>query len=120
MKRIGKWFGSSILIVASIIMLLSILSCKQKGKTPDNNKNKTTEKFKIEFEVSPANTATLKAMEGTTPVNSGDKVEKGKTVVFSLDVKDKGYVFEKWETKSELTKKTATGAELVVTEMQKL
>ena len=46
MKRIGKWFGSSILIVASIIMLLSILSCKQKGKTPDNNKNKTTEKFK--------------------------------------------------------------------------
>ncbi len=113
MKRFGKWIGGSMLIVASLFMLTSLLSCSGQGNKPDTPA-KTGEEFVINFVVEPAGKATLTAKVDGKDIKSGDKVEKDKEVVFTLNVTDVKYAYSKWEGEG-LTNTTATGAKLTVT-----
>ena len=51
-------------------------------------------KYPVHFSVSTSN-GTLKAKNGNTELNTGDTVEHGKTVIFTV-IPDTGYELEKW------------------------
>ena len=123
MKRFGKLIGSSMLIVASLFMLTSLLSCNNGNSKKPGDKPNTpggggtdpkTETFEVKFAVAPAGKATLTAKVDGKDIKSGDKVEKDKEVVFTLSVTDVKYAYSKWEGEG-LTNTTATGAKLKVT-----
>lgn len=77
-----NWFRSILLLgLASLLMFIS--SCR----TANDGKDDKEVGFVITFNVEqPAGSnASIKAMNGTTPVRSGDKVAKDHTVAFTLE-----------------------------------
>lgn len=113
MKRFGKWFGSSLLIVASIFMLTSILSCG--GKKKNNGGTTAAAKFKITFKADPADAGTVTATVDGKAITSGAEVEKDKKVVFTLAIKDATkHELDKWDGGATAKKDNALMAELTV------
>lgn len=118
MKRFGKWIGGSMLIVASLFVLTSLLSCGGQGNKP-GTPAKTGEEFVITFGVEPADKAKIEAKVDNKLIKSGDKVAKNKEVVFTLSNVAKGYELEKWEDNS-VVKVNETTAKLKVTKACKV
>ena len=74
--------------IAAVLMFVAlVIGCK-------TNVSSTSEKFSVTFGVEGEN-GTLKAMVDSTEIHSGDKVEKGKIVTFTVKA-DTGYVADKW------------------------
>lgn len=110
MKRFGKWFGSSMLVIASIFMLASIVSCGDKKKQTGGKSEKDgKEMFDITFGVAPSEAGSITAKVDGKNITSPAKVEKDKEIVFTLEIKDKTkYVVDKWVgAKEESDKMTA-------------
>lgn len=110
MKRFGKWFGSSMLVIASIFMLASIVSCGDKKKqTGGKGEKDGKEMFDITFGVAPSEAGSITAKVDGKDITSPAKVEKDKEIVFTLEIKDKTkYAVDKWVgAKEESDKMTA-------------
>jgi len=85
MKRFGKWFGSSMLVIASIFMLASIVSCGDKKKqTGGKGEKDGKEMFDITFGVAPSEAGSITAKVDGKDITSPAKVEKDKEIVFTL------------------------------------
>ena len=93
-----KWFNSgvaSLLMVTTFFVLFSMFACKN----PSDSGNIEAEKFTVTFSVMPKdkeNKATLTAICDKANLKSGDKVEKGKIIKFTLVITDNNYKVKSW------------------------
>ena len=93
-----KWFNSgvaSLLMVTTFFVLFSMFACKN----PSDSGNIEAEKFTVTFSVMPKdkeNKATLTAICDKANLKSGNKVEKGKIIKFTLVITDNNYKVKSW------------------------
>jgi len=84
-----------------LFLFLFIFACKGlEGSNvgEDGNKKGEKEKVKIYFLVSPFGKASITASVDGKPITSGEKVEKGKEIVFLLSIKNEDeYKLDFWE-----------------------